>query len=110
MHKQPFISGFTIIEMMISIGLGMLIVFTAVAGFRTASQTITAANRLSLENNLLRAGYFEAQVQLDFWTNFDSPTKPEAERPLKSEALSIGPILDAVAAGNAGKVGNRTTG
>ena len=101
MHKQPFISGFTIIEMMISIGLGMLIVFTAVAGFRTASQTITAANRLSLENNLLRAGYFEAQVQLDFWTNFDSPTKPEAERPLKSEALSIGPILDAVAAGNA---------
>lgn len=75
-------SAFTLIEMMIALGLGMLIVYTAVAGFRTASQTITSANRLSLENSLLRAGYFEAQIQLDFWTNLDDPTLPASDRPM----------------------------
>ncbi|MBA3700075.1 MAG: prepilin-type N-terminal cleavage/methylation domain-containing protein [Planctomycetes bacterium] len=76
-------SGFTLIEMMIAIALGMMVVYTAIAGFRVASQTITAAKRLSLENSLLRSGYFEAQRQLDFWTNLDDPTALDTERPLK---------------------------
>lgn len=84
------IAAFTLIEMMIAVALGMLIVYTAVSGFRTAAQTIAVANRLSLENSLLRSGYFEAQIQLDFWTNYDDPTKPDSERPLKSDT-SIGP-------------------
>lgn len=84
MNRPPaFVAAFTLIEMMIAVALGSLIIYTAVSGFRTASQTITSANRLSMENNLLRAGYFEAQVQLDFWTNLDDPTKPNAERPLR---------------------------
>lgn len=88
------LAAFTLIEMMIAVALGMLIVYTAVSGFRTAAQTITVANKLSLENSLLRSGYFEAQVQLDFWTNHDDPTKPDGERPLKSDSLSVGRITD----------------
>jgi hypothetical protein len=95
MNRHPLpAAAFTIIEMMIALGLGMLIVYTAVAGFRTAAQTVATANRLSLENSLLRSGYFEAQIQLDFWTNLDDPTRPDAERPLKSAALSVGRITD----------------
>ncbi len=69
---------------MIAIALGMVIIYVAVAGVRTAAQTIAVANRLSLENSLLRSGYYEAQTQLDFWTNLDDPTKPAAERPLSA--------------------------
>ena len=52
--------GFTLIELMIAISLGMLLVYTATAGFRSASQSVTLSNRLALENSLLRAGYFAA--------------------------------------------------
>lgn len=84
MNRAPaFVAAFTLIEMMIAVALGGLIVYTAVAGFRAASQTITAANRLSVENGMLRAGYLEAQMQLDFWTNLDDPSKPNSERPLR---------------------------
>ncbi|MBA3936046.1 MAG: hypothetical protein H0X38_01160 [Planctomycetes bacterium] len=89
-RPAPPTAAFTLIEMMIAIALGMLIILTAVAGFRTASTAVTSANRLSLENNLLRAGYWEAQNQLDFWTNLDDPNHPDASRPLKA----IGAITD----------------
>ena len=62
---------------MIAVTLGIMIVFVATSGLRTASQTVVVANRLSLENSLLRVGYFEAQNQLDFWTNFDDPERPD---------------------------------
>ena len=97
LNKKPLNKAFTLVELMISIGLGMLIVFTALAGFRTAAQTISTSNRLSLENTILRAGYFEAQVQLDYWTNYDDPGLPDDERPLKAASganSSIGSILN----------------
>ncbi len=84
MNAPPtLVRGFTLIEMMISVALGSLIIYVAVAGFRTASTTITLANRLSLENSLLRSGYFQAEIELDFWSNLDDPTLPAAERKLK---------------------------
>lgn len=94
MNRVPAsVAAFTLIEMMIAVGLGTMVVLVAVSGFRTASQTITVANRLSLENSILRSGYFEAQVQLDFWTNLDDPTRPDTERPLKND-LSVGNKVD----------------
>jgi prepilin-type N-terminal cleavage/methylation domain-containing protein len=42
--------GFTLIELMISVTLGSLVIYTATAGFRVASQSMTAANRLGVEN------------------------------------------------------------
>ncbi len=83
MNRTPTsVAAFTLIEMMIAVALGSLVVYTAMAGFRAASQTVTAANRLSIENSLLRAGYWEAQTQLDFWTNLDDPN-PSGLRPLR---------------------------
>jgi prepilin-type N-terminal cleavage/methylation domain-containing protein len=70
--------AFTLIELMIAVALGALIVYTAVAGFSAASTAITRANRLSLDNGLLRASYFQAQAYLDFWTDLDDP---EADQP-----------------------------
>jgi prepilin-type N-terminal cleavage/methylation domain-containing protein len=92
------VAAFTLIEMMIAVALGSLIVYTALAGVRVASQTVSLANKLSLENGLLRAGYFEAQTQLDFWTNFDNPEKDDSERPLKQvvggKGLPFTPMRD----------------
>ena len=73
MTKCVHRSGFTLIELMLAIALGSLLVYTAVAAFRVASQTVTIANRMCLENSLIRAGMCEAHNQLDFWTNLDDP-------------------------------------
>ena len=69
----PSPRGFTLIEVMIALSLGMLILYTAVAAFRMATQSVTVANRLSVENAVLRAGYQIAHRDLDFWTNVDDP-------------------------------------
>jgi len=69
--------AFTLIELLIALGLGMLIMLTAVAGLRVASQGITLGNRLSLENRLIRAGMFQAIEQGDFWTDVDDPTRSD---------------------------------
>ena len=73
-------SAFTLIELMLSIGLGSLILYTAFAGVRTASQAITVSNQLSLENAMLRAGYFQVQNDLDFWTSLDDPNNPSNQK------------------------------
>ena len=69
--------AFTLIELLIALGLGMVIMLTAVAGLRVASQGITTANRLSLENRLIRAGMIQAVEQVDFWTDVDDPTRSD---------------------------------
>ncbi len=71
--SHPRRTAFTLIEMMIALSLGLVLIFTATAGFRVASQSITIANRLSLENSLMRTGISLAHEQLDFWTNLDDP-------------------------------------
>jgi hypothetical protein len=73
MNRPCRSSAFTLIELMLSIALGSLIIYTAVAGFNAAAHAVTIANRLSLENSLLRAGYFQVEEDLDFWTSLDDP-------------------------------------
>lgn len=65
--------AFSLIEVMIAIALGMLLVYAAMAGFRVASQSITSANRLALENSLLRSAFHEALNEVDLWTAYDDP-------------------------------------
>ena len=65
--------GFTLIELMISVALGSLIVYTAVAGFRVASTSVTLVNRLALENAIMRSGLEQAYDRMDFWTDCDNP-------------------------------------
>ena len=76
MNPSPLMTvryGFTLIEMMISIALGSLIVYTAVAGFRVASTSVTLVNRLALENAIMRSGIEQAHDRVDFWTDADNP-------------------------------------
>lgn len=72
--------AFTLIELLIAITLGMLIVYTATAGFRAASQSVTTSNRLALENSLLRAGYFAATQDADWWLAWDDPDDSSNQR------------------------------
>jgi prepilin-type N-terminal cleavage/methylation domain-containing protein len=73
MPKRIPLSGFTLLELMIAVTLGALILYAAMAGFRVASQTVTVANRLSLENSILRAGFQAALYEVDTWTSYDDP-------------------------------------
>ena len=80
MNKRVPTAAFTLIEMMISIGLGMLIVTVAMSGVRMAGQSVSTANRLSLENSMLRAGYFAAMQDADWWLAWDDPDVPSDQR------------------------------
>ena len=64
--------AFTLIELTISVAMGALIVSVAMSGFRVASQTITLANHLSLQNAILRSAVVKANEEMDFWDSFDS--------------------------------------
>jgi hypothetical protein len=66
-------SAFTLIELMVAIPLGALIVYTAVAAFRVASQSITIVNRIATENEIMRCGFSIALNEVDFWQAYDDP-------------------------------------
>ncbi len=84
----PVRYAFTLLELMIAISMGMLLVYAAMAGFRITSQTVTSANRLALENSLLRAGFSEALHELDFWTAYDNPqSKDSTDQALRNPNL-----------------------
>ncbi len=70
--------GFTLIELMIAITLGLGIVLVATAGFRVAAQTVTKCNRMALENALVRTAVLQACNEVDFWTFVDNPEIPSA--------------------------------
>jgi hypothetical protein len=73
--------AFTLIEILISIALGMVILGTVYAGFRVSTQSMIACNRLSIENRLLTAGVLRAMDEVDFWQTMDRPDW----RPLRRE-------------------------
>ena len=87
--------GFTLIELMISVTLGMLIVYVAVAGFRAASQSITITNRLAMETAILRAGCLAGNERLDFWYDFDDPEDEPTARRLYYQPGKLGGLLRA---------------
>ena len=73
MKNQSTHSGFTLIELMISVSLGMLIVYVATSGLRTAAQSISRAQKLAAENAVIRAGMSLALAETDFWLSHDNP-------------------------------------
>ena len=66
-------SGFTLIEMLISLAAGSAIVVVATAGFRTATQSLAVVNRIAIQNAMLVAGFEAATNEIDFWTAVDNP-------------------------------------
>lgn len=83
--------GFTLIEVMISIALSSLLVLVAVAGLRVTAQTVSAANRLSMQNGMLRTAVVAANEEMDFWDTFDSRSDP-AKRPLRAVGRPFQPL------------------
>src|SRR4051812_35505396 len=75
--------AFTLIELLLSIGLGAVLIYTTIAGVRVASQAVMVSSRLSTENALMRAGIATAHEEVDFWTTYDNPEAADAQRPLK---------------------------
>ena len=81
--------GFTLIELMISVTLGSLVIYTATAGFRVAAQSVSVANRLGVENAIMRAGLQQAHDRLDFWTDCDNPDDTR-EQKLRNPTDGVG--------------------
>lgn len=81
--------GFTLIELMMALAMGTAIILIATAGVRAASLTMTAVNRLSFQNNLLREGFIAASNEVDFWLRVDDPGFPNRQ-PLRKPAVSNG--------------------
>ena len=88
--RSPFIrsatGGFTLIEMMLAIALGLAVVYVAFAGFRVAAQAVTITNRMATENALMRAGCDMAHDRLDYWTDFDDPVPGGETQRLRSSS------------------------
>ncbi|MFT3766291.1 MAG: prepilin-type N-terminal cleavage/methylation domain-containing protein [Minicystis sp.] len=81
----------TLIELLAAMSIGSVIAYTAFAGFRMASTTISTVNRLSLENRLLRAGFFAGVDEVDFWTSYDDPGDATAQ-PLRVAGEPFAPL------------------
>jgi type II secretory pathway pseudopilin PulG len=88
MNKISTRFGFTLIEMMIAIGLGMLVIFIAMAGLRTAAQAVSKAQKLAVENAIIRAGISLALADTDFWLSHDNPNT--AQTVLRNASPSTG--------------------
>ncbi len=78
--RNHITNAFTLIELMLSVTLGMLIVYVATSGLRVASQTVSTANRLATENAVLRAGFQIALAETDFWLSYDDPYDTSDDR------------------------------
>ena len=71
--------GFTMIELMTAIGIGLFILYVAFAGFRAASAAMQSSQRLSIGNAMLRACLYYSFNRADcLGTNVDMPVGPSA--------------------------------
>ncbi len=80
--------AFTLIEMLLSMAIGLVICGTVFFAFRVASSTIRKANELALENRLMRAGISRAFDEADFWTLWDDPFDATAQ-PLRTGVVLL---------------------
>jgi prepilin-type N-terminal cleavage/methylation domain-containing protein len=65
--------AFTLIEMLMALALSTVIMLTLYMGFRATLGGLQAANRVALENDLMRKGYLAILDEADFWRFYDNP-------------------------------------
>lgn len=65
--------GFTLLEAVIALSLGVVILLVTYSGFRVAVNSMTLTERKALENQLLIAGVMIVMEQADQWTDLDVP-------------------------------------
>lgn len=64
-------SAFSLVEVLISLVLGLFIIGVIYAGFRVAAQTVTVSERQAIENKLLVAGFTMVLDDVDSWGSLD---------------------------------------
>lgn len=69
-------AGFTLLEMMLAITVGLMLVLVTVALFRATSKAIIRSNRIATQNQLLIAGISYALEDLDGWDTLNDPADP----------------------------------
>jgi len=85
--------AFTLIELLIAVTLSATIIYTAFAAFRVVGQSVAISNRMSIENNLLRTGFFAALNELDFWDLYDDRHSANpAANPLRIAGKPFAPL------------------
>jgi hypothetical protein len=75
--------GFTVLELAIATALAAVLCLTAWSAVAGAAQAMSVANRLSIDNALLREGSLAALDDLDTWRSLDDPEDP-ARQPLRA--------------------------
>ncbi len=88
-NARPNANAFTLIEMIIALALGATLCMTTFSVVRVASQSVTVANQMSVENQLFRAGLSVALEDIDFWYPYDHPSDV-TQQPLRSTAVPLG--------------------
>jgi len=66
--------AFTMIELVMSLAMGLAIILTIYAGFRQMAEGIKNAEAMALDNDLLNAGIFQALEEVDSWSSTDNPS------------------------------------
>ena len=85
--------AFTLIELMIAVTLSIMIVYTAFAAFRVVGQSVATSKRMSIENGMLRTGFFAALEELDFWDQYDDRNSANpAGNPLRATGKPFCPV------------------
>ena len=85
-------SGFTLLEAMIALSLGIIILLIAYSGFRVAASSITTTERQALENQLLVRGVMIALDQADLWTDLDVPSDSSRQALRTNPTKVISPL------------------
>ncbi len=64
------------IELLIAVGFSMIIVMVAMMTFRSAQKAMGRLDELAAENKMIRAGYYLALQDADYWQSHADPTYP----------------------------------
>jgi prepilin-type N-terminal cleavage/methylation domain-containing protein len=84
-------AGFTLIELLIAIVLSSMLIMVAVAGLRVTAQAVVSANRMSMNNTIMRVAVTAANEEMDFWDSYDSPTDLSRQK-LRKPGMPFQPL------------------
>lgn len=67
MKVKAILSGFTLIEVVISLAFAVGILLMATQAFRVITTSMSVVGRLNTENSLMRTGFWVAMDSVDYW-------------------------------------------
>lgn len=77
--RHGSMTGFTLLELMISVGLGSSLIIIAMMGLRAASISTSTINAIFFQTQVLRHGFMTACNEVDFWFQADMPGQPDLQ-------------------------------